>query len=374
MRHVLQTTVSGGYNGGAVISVKLDGTEVFNAVGSSPYNLAYTPAAGTFTADGETVNISITPPPNSTSMLTIAFTGYISRSLSVQHEGNNTSWGYNYSDTYEFGTEPANGEIKAGKVLTGRDWQNADTFTFTIEALNGAPVPQRSSVTVSKNTYGHSASFGNITFTEAGTYQYRVQETPGSIEGITYDDTVHTITIKLKEDGSGHLIGDGTELIQTAVFTNTYTAPGMALYLYSNHSEQNRLNKEITGQHVAAGALRNISSVINPVIRVNIPAGDFIRNKYNYLYIPAWGRWYFITDAVSIRTGITELTCRVDVLQSFKEDIENLTVITDKQKQNGSVYINDGSWISEEREFYTIKNFQNGFNDSGEYILITAGA
>jgi len=373
MIHALQTTVSGGYNGGAVISVKLDGTEVFNAVGNSPYNLVYSPTAGTFTADGETVNVSIVPPPTNTSRLTITFTGYISRSLSVQHTGQNTSYGYNYSDTYEFGTEPATGEIKAGKVLTGRDWQNADAFTFTIEALNGAPVPQRSSVTVNKNTIGHVSSFGTITFSEAGTYQYRVQETPGSIEGITYDDTVHTITIKLKEDGTGHLIGDGTELIQTAVFTNTYSAPGMALYLYRNHSEPNRLDKEITGQHIAAGALRDISSVINPVIRVNMPAGEFIR-KYNYMYIPAWGRWYFITDAVSIRTGITELTCRVDVLQSFREDIENLTVIADKQTRSGSVYINDGSWVAESREFYSVLNFQNGFNDAGEFILITAGA
>ena len=146
----------------------------------------------------------------------------------------------------------------------------------------------------------------------------------------------------------------------------------MELILYKNKSEPNRLEKLLTNSMQYSGVLRENSSTINPMIRIALRADELA--AYDYLYIPAWNRYYFITDYDSIRTGITDITCRVDVLMSFADDIKALNVIVDKQTVNGSMYINDGSWTSEERSFYTIKSFSNGFNDNGEYILITAGA
>lgn len=147
----------------------------------------------------------------------------------------------------------------------------------------------------------------------------------------------------------------------------------MLIYLYRNNSEPNRLDKDLTEVRVVNGSLRDSVSILTPAIRIERKA-DEVADDFNYFYIPAWNRYYFLQDAVSIRREITEITGRVDVLQSFKNDIENLTVITDKQTESGSVYINDGSWVAESREFYSTLNFQNGFNDAGEFILITAGA
>lgn len=146
----------------------------------------------------------------------------------------------------------------------------------------------------------------------------------------------------------------------------------MEIILYKNKSEPNRLEKLLTNSMQYSGVLRENSSTINPMIRIALPADELA--AYDFLYIPAWNRYYFITDYDSIRTGITDIMCRVDVLMSFADDIKALNVIVDKQTVNGSMYINDGSWTSEERSFYTIKSFTNGFNDNGEYILITAGA
>lgn len=43
--------------------------------------------------------------------------------------------------------------------------------------------------------------------------------------------------------------------------------------------------------------------------------------KYNYLYIPALKRYYFI-DSITVKTDNTfEIACSCDVLESFKEDI-----------------------------------------------------
>ena len=91
-------SVTGGYNGGAVIQAKLDGTVVYQATGDSPYNLNYTPSSGTFsTVAGD---ITITPSiANTTSPLLLQFTGAITETQQVMPQGANSSYGYNYSNT-----------------------------------------------------------------------------------------------------------------------------------------------------------------------------------------------------------------------------------------------------------------------------------
>lgn len=93
---ILNVSVSGGYNGGAVLSVKLDNVETFRAVGNSPYNLVYTPNAGNFETIKGSVNISYSI-ANNTSPLIITLSGAVELTLSVNPTGANTSYGYNFS-------------------------------------------------------------------------------------------------------------------------------------------------------------------------------------------------------------------------------------------------------------------------------------
>ena len=62
---------------------------------------------------------------------------------------------------------------------------------------------------------------------------------------------------------------------------------------------------------------------------------------------------------------------------SNKNAIRNLTCIIDKQENSATTYsdkyLDDGSFITECRTFNSILNFPQGFNDAGEFILITAG-
>lgn len=93
---VVNISVTGGYNGGAVLSVKLDNDEVFRAVGDSPYNLVYTPNQGSFETIKGTVNISYTI-SNSNSPLLITLSGNMELTLSVNPNGSNSSYGYSYT-------------------------------------------------------------------------------------------------------------------------------------------------------------------------------------------------------------------------------------------------------------------------------------
>ena len=65
----------------------------------------------------------------------------------------------------------------------------------------------------------------------------------------------------------------------------------------------------------------------------------------------------------------------VDVLMSFRNHILQLAVIVDKQSmpENGDEYIDDSSLIADNVMFTSVYNFPVGFNDTPEFILITAG-
>lgn len=147
----------------------------------------------------------------------------------------------------------------------------------------------------------------------------------------------------------------------------------MYIKFYYTTSPDNRMTKYLTGELSLEGTLRESSNVVNPSILIEKDVDDL--TDYNYVYIPEFNRYYFITEMQSFRNGFTIVSLSVDVLFSFKDDILNNVAIIDKAQQidYSNLYYDDGSFITDTRDFYTIKTFENGFNDEGEFILITAG-
>ena len=145
----------------------------------------------------------------------------------------------------------------------------------------------------------------------------------------------------------------------------------MNIKIYHNYSANNKLNKTITLLIEKNVKLKNETNIIRPTI---ILTGD-ISNNMNYVYIPKFNRYYYIVDKKSINNEMYEIFLEVDVLMSFKEIILNLHCIIDKQQDLSNInkYYNDGSFIVSSKEFIKTINFPNGFNDNGEFILITAG-
>ena len=78
-------------------------------------------------------------------------------------------------------------------------------------------------------------TFGSLSFTQAGTYVYRLKEINTGAANYTYDETSYTITYEIRIDEATHktigkrTIERGGELLPAAsacIFTNTYAAPG----------------------------------------------------------------------------------------------------------------------------------------------------
>lgn len=145
----------------------------------------------------------------------------------------------------------------------------------------------------------------------------------------------------------------------------------MDIIFYHNSADEDHITKVLDAGYTLTGTLRNESSIIRPTIRIEW-SDSF---TYNYCYIEEWDRYYYIDEIVSLRNEVMELSLRVDPLMSFKNDILDLNVIINKQdSSNINLYLDDGDWVMENKMFNEIYTYENGFNDTGEFILIVAGA
>lgn len=121
------------------------------------------------------------------------------------------------------------------KVLTGREWREGDSFTFTISAkTDGAPLPvnangeEVTSVTVHDATEAADFTFGTIPFTYdmvrdgERTFVYEVRENASGIHGISDDKHAATVTVTVVDQGTGTM--SAVVKNENNVFTNTYSS------------------------------------------------------------------------------------------------------------------------------------------------------
>ncbi|MBR0456137.1 MAG: VWA domain-containing protein [Firmicutes bacterium] len=120
--------------------------------------------------------------------------------------------------------------IQVTKALTGRDWNNTDSFEFTLTAGSApagvtAPMPANTTATATKAN--PIASFGTVKFNKAGTYTYIIKETKGTADGITYDTSEHVLTVVVTK-GAGNVLTtswsyDGGEDLEGLTVTNRFS-------------------------------------------------------------------------------------------------------------------------------------------------------
>ena len=148
----------------------------------------------------------------------------------------------------------------------------------------------------------------------------------------------------------------------------------MNLTLYYNSSERKVIGKSLQSVGNVTGVLKGDASIMNPVFVLESD-NDYL-SGVNYLYWQEGGRYYYIDDIQMLTGSRMAFYCSVDVLQTFRNEIKAQTAIVDKQESRNetNLYLNDGSFIDTEQTFNEIKNFQYGFNETGEFILINAGA
>lgn len=145
----------------------------------------------------------------------------------------------------------------------------------------------------------------------------------------------------------------------------------MTITLYSNTSDKIKIDKNLTQYIQLTGTLKNETSVIDPVILLE---GDLSSYKIcNYCYIAEFKRFYFINNIKSIRNGLFEISCHVDVLSTYKASIRQNKAIIRRQQDLWNLYLNDGSFRVYQNPIVMTKEFPSGFSTQ-EFVLAVAGA
>ena len=153
----------------------------------------------------------------------------------VQLDQQDSESGMTFTNTFT-GTTTA--KLSIGKILAGRNWMEGDTFTFTLTAKGNAPMPEgenanKLTITNESNKVMDDerlGSFGDITFTQPGTYEYTISEDTVTLPGFKNHPGDITATVTVTRNGneltSTVSYKDAAGKVNEAgygYFTNTYS-------------------------------------------------------------------------------------------------------------------------------------------------------
>lgn len=141
--------------------------------------------------------------------------------------------------------------------------------------------------------------------------------------------------------------------------------------IQTNSSEANRVDKSLTDIASLSGTLRNDTSIIDPVFRIEGDISQYL--TANYCTVPAFGRSYFINNIRSLRAGLFEISCHVDVLSTYKTQLRTNSAIVHRSERNWNLYLNDGSLKALQKPEVTTQAFGETFYGVYSYVLILAG-
>lgn len=123
-----------------------------------------------------------------------------------------------FTNTYSATGTLSGGESLVGeKILNGRDWLANDSFTFILQGLDGAPMPEgaerdisRVVVTSPEGTASGTPvafSFGDIAYDAPGTYTYQIYELAeeATTPGVSTSLALYTVTVTVEDNHDGTL-------------------------------------------------------------------------------------------------------------------------------------------------------------------------
>ena len=149
----------------------------------------------------------------------------------ADRQANDIRFGNTYTPT------PVDVTVKADKRLTGRDLNDGE-FAAELKDSDGNLLQTKRFARVPRDAQSDKATdvregegtleFDKLTFDRAGVYTYTVTEQDGNLGGVTYDRTVHTVTVTVTEDTKSHKLAasvaysNGKASEKSILFQNTY--------------------------------------------------------------------------------------------------------------------------------------------------------
>ena len=137
----------------------------------------------------------------------------------------------------------------------------------------------------------------------------------------------------------------------------------MQVVLYVNKSDKRKLEKELIEVANIDCKIKDDCSILNPTLIIQIDSVD-----YNYAYIPEFNRYYYIDDIVTLNSRLKEISCSVDVRQSYREQLRNTSAIIARNERYYNQYIPDNMIGADSRIEVTAKKFPYSLGVQSLYL------
>lgn len=142
----------------------------------------------------------------------------------------------------------------------------------------------------------------------------------------------------------------------------------------STTSEKRQLDKTVSYSVNLTGTLRNETGVVNPTIIIEANVSTLA--ACNYMYIPSFGRYYFITEIRSITDDLCEVSGHCDVLSTYKTGIRTNSAIISRSAQQGNwnLYLKDPMLkVNSKSEIITKTGWASFPKNQFSLMMITMG-
>lgn len=140
----------------------------------------------------------------------------------------------------------------------------------------------------------------------------------------------------------------------------------MNIDFYISNDPENTLSKTLTNQSTRTGNLLEDTDILRPSIEFNVnPVG------YNYAYISAFGRYYYIRSISNTGASTWRVDFEVDPLMSFKDQIKASPCIAAKSSSVYNLYLNDPNYKCYQDDVILMQNFPTGFDDQNPRFVLT---
>lgn len=141
------------------------------------------------------------------------------------------------------------------------------------------------------------------------------------------------------------------------------------LYLYSNEEPNNKLKKNIAFVKEISADIMSGTDIVTPIFFLKEKI-DF--RNINYLYWTTFDRYYYIVNATARENGMIEITCKIDVLQTYAANLYSLECLVERQEFKYDPMLPDRE-IMQRVGTVTQKKKIGSIGNTISYVLTTTG-
>lgn len=144
----------------------------------------------------------------------------------------------------------------------------------------------------------------------------------------------------------------------------------MDIKLCNTSDPKNKVKKSVTSGATFSCVLKEGTSVFNPVVIIQTDASVY---NFNYMQIPTFGRFYFITDIRSIGNNRWEVSGHVDVLNTYSSGILNNDAVVRRQESVYNLYLDDPNFQIYNNERIQCIQFEpsDDLSKTLQYVIVT---